>query len=176
VTNAFGFAISASANLFVMNTNDYTQIVRAGSPIAYWRLDETNGSIAYDAVGQHNGFYINANLNQPGFSAATGSDLAITVPANASQKGYMVISNASPDFSFTTFPFTLEAWAYSTNFAAKQRLISTLTNWCWRLRFPSSQPKPQSPHTWRVDMPFGTASAADLVPLVITCDGNTASL
>jgi autotransporter-associated beta strand protein len=128
VTNAFGFALSASANLFVMKTNDYTQIIRAGAPIAYWRLDETNGSLAYDTVGQHNGFYVNANLNQPGFSAATGSDPAIAVPAISGQKGYMVYSNAAPDFSFTVAtPFTLEAWANSTNFSAKQRVISSLS-------------------------------------------------
>jgi len=127
VTNAFGFAISASATLYVMNTNDYTQIVRAGSPIAYWRLDETNGTTAFDAVGLHNGFYVNANLNQPGFSAAAGSDPGVGLPANGSQKGYVAYSNAAPDFSFPAIPFTLEAWASSTNFGAKQRIISTLT-------------------------------------------------
>jgi len=84
--------------LTIQATNDYVNAVAASGPIAYWRLDETNGTTANDAFGQHQGVYINANIGQPGFSAATGSDLAITVPANASQKGYMAISNASPDF------------------------------------------------------------------------------
>lgn len=127
ITNTFGFTNSQPAILTVLATNDYVNAVRASAPIAYWRLNETNGTTANDWVGFHTGRYINVNLNQPGFSAATNSDPGIGLPANASQKGYMVISNALPDFSFPASPFTLEAWAASTNFAAKQRLISSLS-------------------------------------------------
>src|SRR5262249_52793928 len=81
VTNAFGFATSASATLYVMSTNAYTQIVRGDSPISYWRLDETNGTIAYDTLGFNNGVYNNASLNQPGY-AVTDSDPAMGVPAS----------------------------------------------------------------------------------------------
>jgi autotransporter-associated beta strand protein len=129
VTNAFGFAISSNATLTVRATNDYTQAIRGDAPISYWRLNETNGTVAFDALGTNNGIYVNANLNQPGFSSVSNSDRAIGIPANPANKGIMVISNASPAFSFGGFPFTLEAWGMSTNFGAgiKQRLISTLS-------------------------------------------------
>ena len=130
-TNAYGGALSASANLFVMNTNNYTQMIRgitpaAIPPIAYWRLDETNGTAAFDTIGGNNGVYLNANLNQPGFSVVAGSDPGIGIPSAVAQKGYVIVSNATP-FSFPSLPFTMEAWAMSTNFGGKQRLISTLT-------------------------------------------------
>jgi autotransporter-associated beta strand protein len=129
VTNAFGNATSASATLTVRATNAYTQTIRGDGPVSYWRLNETNGTVAFDAVGTNNGVYVNANLNQPGFSSVSGSDPAIGIPANPANKGIMVVSNASPAFKFGGFPFTLEAWGMSTNFGAgiKQRLISTLS-------------------------------------------------
>jgi autotransporter-associated beta strand protein len=133
ITNVAGFTNTQPATLTFLATNDYVNAILASTPLAYWRLDETTGTAANDWVGLHQGVYINANLNQPGFSAAPGSDPAMGIPANAAQKGYMVISNASPDFSFPTASatptFTFEAWGKSTNFSAnvKQRLISTLT-------------------------------------------------
>ncbi len=128
ITNIAGFTNTLPATLTLLATNDYVNAVAASGPIAYWRLDETNGAVANDAYGQHQATYINANLNQPGFSEAAGSDPAISVPANPAQKGYVVYSNAAPDFSFTAAtPFTLEVWGNSTNFSAKQRLISTLS-------------------------------------------------
>ena len=130
ITNSVGWTNTINATLTILATNDYVNAVRASSPIAYWRLDETSGTLANDWIGLHTGNYINANLNQPGFSAVPGSDSCMGVPSNTAQKGYMVISNASPDFSFSaSTPFTLEAWGMSTNFAAgvKQRIISYLT-------------------------------------------------
>jgi autotransporter-associated beta strand protein len=129
VTNAFGNATSASATFTVWKTNDYTQTIRAAGPLAYWRLDETNGNVAFDSVSTNNGNYVNVNLNQHGFSALTNSDPGIGVPANAANSGVMIISNSPAAFAFGGFPFTLEAWAMSTNFGAgvKQRIISTLS-------------------------------------------------
>jgi autotransporter-associated beta strand protein len=133
ITNTGGFTNTQPATLTILATNDYVNAVLASGPVAYWRLDETSGTAANDWVGLHQGVYVNANLNQPGFSAAAGSDPGMGIPANASQKGFMVISNATPDFSFPTASaaplFTFEAWGMSTNFGAgvKQRLISTLT-------------------------------------------------
>ena len=129
ITNSVGWTNTLNATLTILATNDYVNAIRAASPIAYWRLDETNGTVANDWIGLHAGNYINANLNRPGFSVVPGSDPCMGVPSNVSQKGYMVISNCAP-FSFPpAATFTLEAWGMSTNFAAgvKQRLISTLT-------------------------------------------------
>ena len=135
ITNSIGWTNTINATLTILATNDYVNMIRgvtpaATPPIAYWRLDEASGTVAHDWIGGHTGAYVNANLNQPGFSVVPGADTAMGVPSNVSQKGYMVISNASPDFSFSpSTPFTLEAWAMSTNFASgiKQRIISYLT-------------------------------------------------
>lgn len=35
----------------------YEKTVSAANPVAYWRLNETNGTIAYDCVGVYNGTY-----------------------------------------------------------------------------------------------------------------------
>jgi autotransporter-associated beta strand protein len=135
ITNSIGWTNTINVTLTILATNDYVNMIRgsfpaATPPIAYWRLDETSGTVAHDWIGGHTGAYVNANLNHPGFSAVPGSDPAMGVPSNVSLKGYMVISNASPTFSFSpATPFTLEAWAMSTNFASgiKQRIISYLT-------------------------------------------------
>jgi autotransporter-associated beta strand protein len=179
ITNVAGFTNTLPATLTILATNDYVNAIAASSPIAYWRLDETTGTIANDAFGSHQGVYINANINQPGFSAAAGSDRAIAVPATPGQKGYMVISNSAPDFSFTSFPFTLEAWAYSTNFAAKQRLISTLTllasaNGGYGFAVRDNQTLQYTAGgVDEFDAPLGTQLAAGVwYHFVITCDGN----
>jgi hypothetical protein len=45
----------------------YAAAVVAAGPLAYWPLNETNGSIAYDFVGGHNGTYSgDVMLGQPG--------------------------------------------------------------------------------------------------------------
>jgi len=38
--------------------------------MAFWRLDETTGTIAYDQIGGNDGTYFNTTLGQsPGYSA-----------------------------------------------------------------------------------------------------------
>jgi hypothetical protein len=47
----------------------YAAAVAAARPLAYWPLNETNGSIAYDLVGGQNGTYVGGvTLAQPGAS------------------------------------------------------------------------------------------------------------
>jgi hypothetical protein len=51
--------------------NPYDAAVVAADPLAYWPLNETNGSIAYDIIGGHNGTYIGgATLAQTGVPLA----------------------------------------------------------------------------------------------------------
>jgi autotransporter-associated beta strand protein len=183
ITNSAGFANTLPATLTILATNDYVNAVLAANPIAYWRLDETSGTSANDWVGLHAGTYINARLNQPGFSSASGSDPAMGIPANTSQKGYMVISNASPDFSFPTVPFTFEAWGFSTNFGAgvKQRLISTLTltgAGGYGFGLPDSQHlQLTAGGVGEFDAPLSTPLAAGVwYHFVATCDGNNYTL
>jgi autotransporter-associated beta strand protein len=177
VTNAFGFALSASANLFVMNTNAYTQIVRGDSPVSYWRLDETNGTIAYDTLGANNGVYNNASLNQPGY-AVTDSDPAIGLPASGSPRGYMQVTNATPFIINGGSVFTLECWAYFTNLTTKGRLFSTLN-----LASPNGYAFGILPGGTGLELTSGAVADNDVTlgsplvtgqwyQLVCTCDGN----
>jgi autotransporter-associated beta strand protein len=181
ITNVAGFTNTLPATLTLLATNDYVNAVAASAPIAYWRLDETSGTTANDAYGQHQSTYLNANLNQPGFSSAAGSDPAIGLPSNASQKGYVVYSNAAPDFSFPAIPFTLEAWASSTNFAAKQRLVSTLTlSGAGGFGFAildNQHVELTVPTHGDIDMPTPSALASGVwYHFVATCDGNDYTL
>ncbi len=49
----------------------YDAAVAADQPLAYWPLNETNGAVAYDLVGGHNGNYVGGvTLAQPGASLA----------------------------------------------------------------------------------------------------------
>jgi autotransporter-associated beta strand protein len=127
--NGSGNATTADAVLTVLSTNAYTQLVRGDSPISYWRLDETSGTVAYDAVGGNNGTYNNVFLNQtPGYSTID-SDPCIGLWASPSGS-YVSVANyqAFNFFTSLTPTFTLESWAYFTNVTGVQRMFSTDQN------------------------------------------------
>src|SRR5262249_12477355 len=125
ITNTFGFTNSQPATLTILPTNSYVNAVRGDSPISYWRLDETNGTVAFDGISANNGVYNNVNLNQSGY-AVTDSDPAIGVPASGSPRGYMQVTNSTPFVINGGSVFTFECWAYFTNLTTKGRLFSTL--------------------------------------------------
>jgi autotransporter-associated beta strand protein len=129
LTNANGGIVTAGAILTVRTTNAYTTIVRGDSPISYWRLDEPNGTIAYDSVGANNGTYNNVFLNQtPGYSTID-SDACIGLWASPSGSYVSVANyNAFNFFTSLTPTFTLEGWAYFTNVTGVQRMFSTDQN------------------------------------------------
>ena len=66
--------VGQSGNSSEVNTSpltllpgSYESAVVADHPLAYWPLNETNGSIAYDIIGARNGTYVgNVTLAQPG--------------------------------------------------------------------------------------------------------------
>ncbi len=124
VTNAFGWAGSAGAALNIVSTNTYTETIRGDFPTAYWRLGETNGSLAYDPTGGFVGLYRNVLLDQPGYSLVD-SDPAIGLPGAAVGRGYVSITNNQPFLFPYGSSFTLEAWAYFTNLTGVQSLFST---------------------------------------------------
>ena len=179
VTNLYGWTNSANAMLMVMGTNAYTQTIRGDSPISYWRLDETNGTIAYDAVGGNNGGYNNVTLNQPGF-APTDPDPGISLPTSSAARGYVQVNNYAP-FNFNaSSTFTLEGWVNSTNFTTKQRLFSTLY-----LSSPGGYAFGILPGGTQLEFTAGAVRDTDTTTLpsalvtgtwyhlVLTCDGNT---
>jgi autotransporter-associated beta strand protein len=176
ITNNFGFTNSVGASLTVLPTNNYVNVIRADNPVSYWRLGETNGTLAFDGIGGNVGKYVNAQLNQPGFSL-TDSDGSVDVPA-ANGRGYVQVTNFGP-FVFTGAPaFSLEAWAYFTNLTGVQRIFSTLNlvnpngysfgiNGANTLRFTAGAVADR-------DQPLNTSLVQGLwYHLVCTCDGST---
>lgn len=115
VTGPFTSADSAAAQLTVqarpvnVPVTGYAKVVVADGPVAYWRLDETDGSVpATDAVGSFDGAYV------PGagtftFGVAGGipnnNDPALRVTAGATvQIPYALELNP------VTGPWSFEAW------------------------------------------------------------------
>jgi autotransporter-associated beta strand protein len=177
ITNNFGFTNSQPATLTILATNSYVNTVRADNPISYWRLDETNGTVAYDWVGGNNGVYNNVSLNQTGYSV-TDSDPAIGVPASGSPRGYMQVTNGTPFIINGGSVFTFECWAYFTNLTTKGRLFSTLN-----LGNPNGYAFGTLPGGTGLELTSGAVADNDVTlgsPLVAgqwyhlacTCDGN----
>ncbi|HEY4415333.1 MAG TPA: LamG-like jellyroll fold domain-containing protein [Verrucomicrobiae bacterium] len=110
VSNAEGSITSNVAILTVIPTPTslYGMAVLADSPIAYWRLGETNGSVAYDYVGGNNGQYNSVTLGQPGYSVTDSNKAAVFGPAAPSYVGSISNINFATNSGLPSF--SLEAW------------------------------------------------------------------
>ena len=114
LSNPFTSIDSAPASLTVqprlvdVPVNRYAKVVEADGPIAYWRLDETAGSVtAVDAVGSFDGAY-QANTGSFAFGAQTGipheTDSALGMTGGA------VVSIPFAIEINPTAAFTVEGW------------------------------------------------------------------
>ena len=124
VGNEAGFSTSAVAvvTVIVPNPNLFAGAAAADRPFAYWRLGETNGTIAYDSFGTNDGTYANVTLGQPGALPGDSDKAAGFNPALSSR---VTIGTNAGVFNFTGTPFfTLEAWARFDNFTNVMRLFS----------------------------------------------------
>jgi autotransporter-associated beta strand protein len=126
ITNAYGWTNTINVSLTVLATNDYVNAVLADRPIAYWRLDETSGTLANDWVGGNNGTYNSVLLNQPGYSVMD-SDPSVGLWA-AGNPSYIALTNVFDFYGQNSPYFTLEGWAYFTNLTGIQRLFSNWAN------------------------------------------------
>jgi hypothetical protein len=57
VSNQIGTTPSSALTLTVVTPTVYQQAIRALNPIAYWPLNESGGTTAFDLIGGHNGTY-----------------------------------------------------------------------------------------------------------------------
>jgi hypothetical protein len=110
ISNSYGTATSAPVTLsYLTPPNGYVSTIIADQPIAYFRLDETNGTIAYDYAGGNNGIYNDVQLGQPGYSSID-PDFAVTfLGVTGSYLGG--IGATTIDFPGTASEFSIEAWA-----------------------------------------------------------------
>lgn len=99
--------VIAVVTVIASPTSPYATAVLADSPISYWRLDETNGVVAYDVVGANNGTYNNVTQGQPGYSSSDSDKAAKFGPTIPSY----VDAGTNINFaSAANRSFTIEAW------------------------------------------------------------------
>ena len=112
ITNGQGSTNTAGAALTVltMPTVSYAETVIADNPIAYWRLNETNGTVAHDSWGGHDGQYVATTLGVPGYNT-NDPDPAVAVGVLSGTDSY--VGNIQ-GIDFSTFAnnatFSVEAW------------------------------------------------------------------
>ena len=99
----------------------YADEVIADSPVAYWKLDETSGTTANDAIGSNNGTYAGATLNQPPLINARRS-----VSFSGSSSGITIADNDA--LSFVSTAFTLECWVQTSASGAVQSFMAKDTS------------------------------------------------
>jgi hypothetical protein len=131
-SNAFGTATTSPITLTIVPTPTapYPAQVLADHPIAFWRLDESSGNVAYDYVGGNNGIYSNVSLAfappynpnsdptegyAPGFGFLTTNDSYVgSVPTNIS---FSAPTNVNAEFS-------VECWAQESAVTSDNGLVA----------------------------------------------------
>ncbi|HWD21024.1 MAG TPA: DUF2341 domain-containing protein [Verrucomicrobiae bacterium] len=103
-------------------TAPYPQAVLADGPIAYYRLDETSGTTAFDMVGGYNGIYTNVALaSDTSYSAGGGTansdpnELAPEFGTLTSSNSYVGWIPTNLDFAVPNGgngEFSVELWGY----------------------------------------------------------------
>ena len=101
---------------FATSSAAYPTALLADLPVACWRLNETNGTIAYDQMGGHNGTYYSAVVlggAGPRPPAFLGFGLTNTAPQftkNLTNSWVLILSG----LNLNTNAVTLTAWIYPT--------------------------------------------------------------
>jgi hypothetical protein len=112
ISNSIGSTNTVAATLTVLTTPtiSYAQTVIADNPMAYLRLNETNGTVAHDSWGGHDGQYFNSVLGVPGYNT-NDPDTAVAVGVLNGTDSY-VGNILGIDFStlVNTATFSIEAW------------------------------------------------------------------
>lgn len=110
ITNGAGTTTSAPATVAVVGPEaTYEDTILRDGPVAYWRLDEADGTVAADSVGNFDGEYLNGvTLGQPGALAGDDNTAAAFTQASASR---VEVPWAA---ELNTPEFTFECWAKVT--------------------------------------------------------------
>jgi hypothetical protein len=126
VTNVAGGVLSSPANLTLLTppTGSYAEQVVTNGPLAYWRLNETSGTVAYDYAGGNDGTITNAvtqgatGLAAPAFP---GMEAANTGYNFDGASGSVLIGNpASLNF---IGQITMVAWVRPTDTVGLRNII-----------------------------------------------------
>jgi hypothetical protein len=113
VTNSDPAVLTVNARAVEVALDNYGKLIVADHPVAYWRLDETNGTTAIDAVGSFNGDY-----------SSSGSDLTfeyVTGIPHASDPAIHITNTARVNVPYAlelnpvTGPWSAEFWLQPTS-------------------------------------------------------------
>ncbi|HEV7927900.1 MAG TPA: LamG-like jellyroll fold domain-containing protein, partial [Verrucomicrobiae bacterium] len=108
IANPYGSTNSSTLRLTVVAPSAYEAAVLADQPLAFYPLDETNGTTAYDVIGGYDGGYSNGpTLDVPGPS----TDLPAAASFDGSSQYVFVPSTPALNFGGQV---TLEAWVQPT--------------------------------------------------------------
>ena len=109
ITNPFGKTNSANAILTLLPASKLEAVITERTPLGYWRLDETKGTIAYDYIGGRNGTLrtgVTNNVPGPEPTAFQGFDTGNKAYALNGTGGYVTV----PAFGQINGAMTLVAW------------------------------------------------------------------
>jgi hypothetical protein len=110
-SNEAGVVTSSGALLTVYPAAvGYTATVLSNSPIAYYRLGEASGSIAYDSVGYLNGTYFTTTLGVAGYSVIDSNTAASFSGVNSYAGRIDGNPGTGLDFEGTNANFTIALW------------------------------------------------------------------
>jgi len=106
LSNPYGVVTSSIVPLNVLTApNAYVSSILGDVPMAYYRLGETNGTVARDYAGGHDGTYHSVDLGEPGYTAI---DPDTSINARGTLNSYVgQISGTDINFQGHT-NFTLE--------------------------------------------------------------------
>ena len=108
VTNTYG-TTNVNAALTLLTATKLAAVVTERTPLGYWRLDETNGTVAYDYEGGRDGTYgagVTNNVPGPEPAAFQGFDTGNKAYALNGNGGYVTV----PSFGQINGAMTIVAW------------------------------------------------------------------
>jgi hypothetical protein len=115
ITNSYGPTTATPITVTVLNdpTASYPAQVLSDHPIAYYRMNETSGTTAYDYTGGNNAIYTNVDLNFTGYNPGQEPDeTAVLFGNHGADNNYA--GNVPSYLTFATnsgnAEFSVEAW------------------------------------------------------------------
>lgn len=105
----YNFELSPAqvVNHYDIGTNTYSSLIVNDNPISYWRLGESSGLTAVDAIGTNNGVYTNGPTL--GVQGLIGNDIdtAVNFDSASPSLQYVNVNNA---LAGTVTDYSIEAW------------------------------------------------------------------
>jgi Concanavalin A-like lectin/glucanases superfamily/Fibronectin type III domain len=177
-TDSSGYSNTASATTLAVTPppSGYSAEVVADSPVSYWRLGESSGTVAADARGVNPGVYANSpTLGQASLLSADTTNKAVAF--DGTNDNVRVANSATLGLSS---PLSLEAWIKPSSLPASGAFASILTKAeSYSLQFNGPRLEftiMQNGARRRLQAPSGAIVAGQTYHVVGTYDGATQRL